>query len=371
MIMASMSIPLVDLKAQHLLIKEEINRAIFDSIEESNFILGNSVKEFEKKFAKYCGVKFGIGVGNGTDALYLALRACGIKEGDEVITTANTFIATVEAITLNGAKPVFVDINPNTFNIDTTKIEEMITKKTKVIIAVHLYGQSADMDEIKKIASRHRLIIIEDCAQAHGAEYKGKKVGSLGSAACFSFFPAKNLGCFGDGGMVVTNDEKIAKKVMMLRNHGRLEKYEHKMEGVNSRLDEIQSKILLVKVKYLDKWNKKRRAHADFYNNYFKNIENIKIPFSPGWAVPVYYVYTVRLKDREKLRKYLSKKGIATGIYYPLPLHLQPAYKYLGYKKGDFKETEKMADEILSLPIYPELSKKDQVFIVKTIRNFY
>lgn len=369
--MTNAGIPLVDLNAQYQSIKKEIDKAILDSINESNFILGNGVKEFEEKFAKYCEAKFGAGVGNCTDALYLALRACGIKEGDEVITTPSTFIATVEAITLNGAKPVFVDIHSDTFNIDESRIEKAITPKTKAIIVVHLYGQSADMDEIKKIADRHGLIIIEDCAQAHGAEYKGKKVGSFGKAACFSFFPAKNLGCFGDGGMVVTNDEEIAKKVLMLRNHGRVEKYAHEMEGVNSRLDEVQAKVLLVKLKYLDKWNEERREHADYYNTNLKNIESLKIPHISKWAKSVYYVYTIRTKNREELKKYLNDKGIASGIYYPLPLHLQPAYKYLGYSKGDFPETEKMADEILSLPIYPELNRKDQNLVIKYIKELY
>lgn len=369
--MANTSIPLVDLKKQYQAIKGEIDKAVLGCIGESNFILGNSVKEFEEKFAEYCGTKFGVGVGNGTDALYLALRACGIREGDEVITTASTFIATAEAITLNGAKPVFVDINPQTFNIDTQKMEKAITDKTKAIIVVHLYGQPADLDEIKRIADLHDLIIIEDCAQAHGAEYKGKKVGSFGKAACFSFFPAKNLGCFGDGGMVITNDEGIYKKVQMLRNHGRVEKYAHEMEGVNSRLDEIQAKVLLIKLKYLDRWNNSRRDHAGYYNINLKNIKGLEIPYLPEWATPVYYVYTIRTKNREELKKYLNEKGIACGIYYPLPLHLQPAYKHLGYKKGDLPQTEEVADEILSLPIYPEMENDKIDFVVGKIKEFW
>ncbi len=368
--MANSNIVLVDLKAQYQSIKKEIDKAILDSIRDSNFILGAGVKEFEEKFAKYCDSRFAIGVGNGTDALYLALRACGIREGDEVITTANTFIATAEAITLNGAKPVFVDIDPDTFNLDAKKIEKAITKKTRAIIVVHLYGQPADMDEIKKIADQHKLIIIEDCAQAHGAKYKGKKVGNFSKAACFSFFPAKNLGCFGDGGMVVTNDEEISKKISMLRNHGRVEKYAHEMEGVNSRLDEIQAKVLLVKLKYLDRWNEARKEHADYYNINLKNIEGLKIPYLSKWAISVYYVYTIKIKEREQLAKYLKERGISSGVYYPLPLHLQPAYKHLGYEKGDFPETEKVAEEILSLPMYPELDKRKMDFIIEKIKEF-
>jgi len=366
-----MNIPQVDLKAQYKLIKKEINVAILKVLNSTTFILGENVKKFEEEFAKFCNVKYAVGVGNGTDALYLALRACGISRGDEVITQPNTFIATVEAITLNGAKPVFVDINPQTYNIDANKIKKVITKKTKAIIPVHLYGQPVDMDHILKIAKKYRLKVIEDAAQAHGAEYKGKKVGSLGDVACFSFFPAKNLGAYGDGGIIVTNNEKIAKKIIMLRNHGRVEKYKHLMEGVNSRLDELQAAILRVKLRYLDKWNKARRQRAKIYDEVFKHLEEVGTPFVPFWATPVFYVYTIRVKEREKLREYLKKKGISTGIYYPIPLHLQPAYKYLNYKKGDFPEAEKAAKEILSLPMYPELSRKEQNFIIQKIKTFF
>lgn len=366
-----MPIPLVDLKAQYRAIKKEIDRAIFEAIKNTNFILGENVQKFEKEFAKFCKVKYAIGVGNGTDALYLALRVLGIKTGDEVITPPNTFIATVEAITLNGAKPVFVDINPETYNIDITKIEKAITKKTKAIVPVHLYGQPADIGPILKIAKKYNLKVIEDAAQAHGAEYKGKRVGGLGDVGCFSFFPAKNLGAYGDGGMVVTNNKKIAEKVRLLRNHGRVQKYEHQIEGINSRLDELQAAILRVKLRYLNKWNQARRQRAKLYDNSLKNIKGVKIPFTPSWAVPVYYVYTIRTKERDKLQESLKKEGISTGLYYPIPLHLQPAYKYLGYKIGDFPETERAAKEILSLPICPELSKKDQNYVIQKIKEFF
>ena len=366
-----MSIPLSDFKAQYQSIKKEIQNAINQVLNSTQFILGEDVKKFEEEFAKFCKVKYSVGVGNGTDALYLALRACGISRGDEVITQPNTFIATVEAITLNGAKPVFVDINPQTYNINANKIKKVITKKTKAIIPVHLYGQPVDTDPILKIAKKYKLFVIEDAAQAHGAEYKGKKVGSLGNIACFSFFPAKNLGAYGDGGMIVTNNEKIAKKIRMLRNHGRVEKYEHLMEGTNSRLDELQAAILRVKLRHLDKWNKARRQRAKIYDEAFEHLEEVGTPFVPSWATPVYYVYTIKTKKRDNLQKYLKKKGISTGIYYPIPLHLQPAYKYLNYKKGDFPEAEKTADEILSLPMYPELKISQIKFITNSIKDFY
>ena len=366
-----MNIPLVDLKAQYKSIEKEIDKAIFGVIKNTNFILGENVQKFEEEFAKFCQVKYAVGVGNGTDALYLTLRVCGISKGDEVITQPNTFIATTEAITLNGAKPVFVDINPETYNIEKSRIEKAITKKTKAIIPVHLFGQPADMNPILKIAKKYNLKVIEDAAQAHGAEYRGKRVGGLGDVGCFSFFPAKNLGAYGDGGMVVTNNKKLADGIRMLRNHGRVQKYEHEVEGVNSRLDELQAAILRVKLRYLDKWNKARCQCAEFYNKSLKNIKGVETPFVPAWAKPVYYVYTIRVKERDKLKEYLEKKGISSGIYYPIPLHLQLAYKYLGYKRGDFPETEKAADEILNLPMYSELTISQIKFITNSIKDFY
>lgn len=366
-----MQISLVDLKIQYKSIKKEIDQAISGVIKNSNFILGENVKKFEEEFARFCKVKYAIGVGNGTDALYLALRALGIEKGDEVITVPNTFIATVEAITLNGAKPVFVDINPNTYNIDVNKVEKAITKKTKTIIPVHLYGQPADMTPILKIAKKYNLKVIEDAAQAHGAEYKGGRVGGLGNVGCFSFFPGKNLGAYGDGGAVVTNNKDIAFKIRMLRNHGRIEKYEHEMEGINSRLDEIQAAILRIKLKYLNRWNKARRENAKLYNTALKNLKEIKIPLPFPLAKPVYYVYTIRVKQRDELMEYLKQKGISTGVYYPVPLHLQKAYKNLGYKIGDFPETEKASEEVLSLPMYPELNRKQIKYIVNSIKAFY
>jgi len=367
--MKFMNIPLLDLKAQYKSIKPEIQKAINGVIDNSQFILGENVKKFEQEFAKFIGLKYAIGVGSGTDALYLALRACGISKGDEVILPVNTFIATAEAITLNGAKPVFVDINPETYNIDPQKIEKAISRRTRAIIPVHLFGQPADMSSILKIAKKHKLFVIEDCAQAHGAKYKNKIVGSIGDVGCFSFFPGKNLGAYGDAGMITTNNKKLAQKIYILRNHGRLEKYKHKIEGINSRLDEIQAAILRVKVKHLKKWNKDRQKNAKIYDQLFKKVEGLITPKTIKDTQSVYYFYIIRVKNRENIQKKLKEKGISTGIHYPISLHLQPAYKYLGHKKRNFPKAEKASNEILSLPIYPELTEKQIRFVAGVIKK--
>ncbi|MCX6760262.1 MAG: DegT/DnrJ/EryC1/StrS family aminotransferase [Candidatus Nealsonbacteria bacterium] len=345
-----MKIPQVDLKSQYKSIKKHLDRAVLSVLKNSKFILGENVREFEKEFAGFCRVKYAVGVGNGTEALYLALRALGVGKGDEVITAVNTFIATAEAITLNGAKPVFVDINPDTYNIDVCKIEKAITKKTKAIIPVHLFGQPADMGPIVKIAKKYNLRVIEDCAQAHGALYNGREVGSIGDIGCFSFFPGKNLGACGDAGAITTNNKNLAEKILMLRNHGRKrnEKYKHKIEGLNSRLDEIQAAILRIKLRHLRRWNNRQI------------ISNAK---------SVYYFYVIRVKNRNRIIKELKKAGISSGIHYPIPLHIQPAYKYLGYKKGDFPIAEKAANEILSIPVYPELTDFQIKFIADLIKK--
>lgn len=364
-----MQIPLVDLRAQYRSIKKEIQRAINQVLNSTQFILGKNVAQFEKAFAKFCQTKYAIGVANGTDALYLALRASGISLNDQVILPVNTFAATAEAISLNGAKPIFVDIDPETGNIDVTKIKAAITPQTKAILVVHLFGQPADMAPILKIARKHRIIVIEDCAQAHGAEYKNKKVGSLGSLGCFSFFPAKNLGAYGDAGAVVTNNKNLAKKILMLRDHGRQEKHKHLIEGLNSRLSELQAAILKVKLRHLNQWNKRRQQNAKIYHRLFQGIEKVILPTSLGSSQSVYHFYIIRLKNRDEVQKQLQQKGIGTGIHYPLPLHLQPAYKYLGYHKGDFSQAEKVAKEILSLPVYPELTENQIKYIVKSIKQ--
>ncbi len=370
-----MKINFVDLKKQYLNIKTEIDSAINEVLENTAFIKGRYVENFEKAFAQKLGVKYCIGVGNGTDALMVALKALGIGRGDEVITAANSFIATSEAITAVGAKVVFVDINPNTYNIDVTKVDEKITSKTKAIIPVHLYGQPADMKQILEVAKRHNLFVVEDTAQAHFAEYnmngKWYFAGTMGDIATFSFYPGKNLGAYGDAGTIVTNDEEIAKKAKMLANHGRISKYDHEFEGYNSRLDGIQAAILNVKLKYINEWSQKRRKIAKIYSEKLNNIGDIKTPFVPDYAKPVWHLYVVRTKYREELKKFLAEKGIATGIHYPIALPNLKAYSYLGYKKDDFPVSSRYQDEILSLPMFPELEEDEQHRIIEMILNFY
>jgi len=361
-------ISLVNLKAQYCLIKKEIDEAIGRVLNNCNFIMGEEVEKFEEEFANFCNAKYAIGVSSGTDALFLALKAINIQKGDEVITVPNTFIATTEAITMVGGKIKFVDINRDTYNIDVTKIEAAITKRTKAIIPVHLFGQPADMDPILEIAKKYNLKVIEDAAQAHGAEYKGKKVGSLGDLACFSFYPGKNLGAYGDAGAVVTNDPEIAQKIAMLRNHGRIKKYEHDFEGYNSRLDAIQAAVLRVKLKYINSWNKARRKHADLYKELLQN-DNVILPIEDKNSKHVYHIFAIRVKNRDRLLNKLKNAGIGVGIHYPIPLHLQPAYRYLGYKAGDFPETERCSSELLSLPMFPELSEKEIKLIVNMIKK--
>ncbi len=365
-----MNIQLVDLKAQYETIKSEIDSVITEIVAATAFIGGQHVAKFEDSFARFCGVKHCIGVGNGTDALFIALKTLGIGAGDEVITAANSFIATSEAITQAGAKVVFVDIDPETYNIDTSKIEKKITSRTKAIIPVHLYGQPADMDQVLSLAKKHSLKIIEDCAQAHGALYKGKTIGSLGDMACFSFYPGKNLGAYGDAGAVVTSDEVLAKKARMFANHGRVDKYDHEMEGINSRLDGLQAAILGVKLKHLDAWSEARRKNAYLYNGYLKGTRLVT-PIEMANVKAVYHLYVVRTeKDlRQKLQDHLKSKGIATGIHYPIALPNLKAYSYLRHNKNDFPEATRASEEILSLPMYPELSESQIKFIAQEIKD--
>jgi dTDP-4-amino-4,6-dideoxygalactose transaminase len=373
-------IKFLDLTAQYRSVKKEIDRAIKKVLESGQFIGGKEVENFEKEIAKFCGVKYAISLKSGTDALFLSLKALGIGPGDEVITTPFTFIATAEVIANLGAKPVFIDIDPRTFNIDPQQLAYQLNKltklgklKVKAIVPVHLFGQMTDMDEIMKIAKKYKLFVVEDAAQAIGAEYRGRKAGSFGDVGCFSFFPSKNLGAFGDGGMVVTNNKKLAEKIQLLRNHGSSpkNKYLNLILGTNSRLDAIQAAILRVKLKYLKKWIKKTQEIANYYNQSLKGVGDIKVPEILSDRTHTFHQYTIRTRYRDKLKKYLEKNGIPTMIYYPIPLHLQPVFKYLGYKKGDFLEAEKVSKEVLSLPIYPELSKKEQEFIVKKIKEFF
>ena len=362
-----MMIPLVDLKAQYASIKPEIDLAIQHVLEETDFIGGSAVREFEAAFASYCGTRTVVGLANGTDALQIALLACGIGDDDEVITAVNTFIATSEAITAAGARPVFVDSDPHTYTIDVRKIEERITPRTKAIIPVHLYGQPAAMDVINEIATRHRLVVVEDAAQAHGARYKVKTVGNLGRLACFSFYPGKNLGAYGDAGAIATNDEELANKIRMLANHGRLKKYEHEMEGYNSRLDTLQAAILLVKLRHLKEWTERRQHIASRYTLLLSAAKEIVTPTRHPDATHVFHLYVVRVQQRDRVQQILKEAGIATGIHYPIPLHQQPAYRHLGLPVGSYPVAERYAGELLSLPMYPELTDDQVGFISETL----
>jgi len=365
-------IPLVDLHAQYETIKPEIDAAIQRTLDNTAFILGPEAKNFETHFAEYCKVKHAVGLDSGTAALHLALLALGVGAGDEVITTTHTFVATAEAISLTGARPVFVDIDPRTYNIDTRIIEAAITPRTRAIIPVHLYGQPAELDPILAVAKKYNLRVIEDAAQAHGSDYRGRRIGSLGDMACFSFYPGKNLGAYGDAGALVTNDDELAAKVRMLRDHGRTTKYEHDITGYGYRLDGIQGAVLDVKLKHLPDWTEKRRACADYYTELLANVDDsIVTPYEPAHVRAVYHLYVIRTRQRNELLQYLKERDIEAGIHYPVPLHLQPVYKNLDYAKGDFPVTEQAAQEILSLPIYPELTHAQMERVVETMREFY
>lgn len=364
-----MKIPFVDIQRSHKAIHNEVMAAIQNVISRGDFILGKDVELFENEFSKFCSVKYAVGVSSGTEALHLALRACGIGSGDEVITAANTFIATVLAISYSGAKPILADVDPDTFNIDADALKKLITPKTKAIIPVHLYGHPANMDAIMDIAKKHNLRLIEDACQAHGALYKGKPIGSFGDAACFSFYPAKNLGAFGDGGIVVTNEAEIFSNLMLLRNYGSRKKYEHDIKGFNSRLDTLQAAILRIKFKYIEKWNTLRKEAAELYNKMLSG-SCCELPPQDKSSRHVYHLYVIRSKQRDKLREYLKENGVDTGIHYPIPVHLCGAFLDLGYKKGDFPVTEKYANEILSLPMFPGITEKEISFVSELINKF-
>jgi dTDP-4-amino-4,6-dideoxygalactose transaminase len=365
-----MEINFVDLKKQYSEIEKEVNLAIAEVLKTTAFILGDNVKQFETEFAGYCRSKYAVGVGSGLDALALSLNALGIKEGDEVITVANTFIATVDAISHNNARPVFVDIDPGTYNIDVKQLKKKITNKTKAIIPVHLFGQPVDMDPLLDLAREYGLKVIEDACQAHGAEYKAKRAGSLSDAGCFSFYPGKNLGAYGDGGIVVTDDQDLADQLKMLRNYGQKVKYYHEVKGFNSRLDELQAAVLRVKLRYLDRWNTVRRARAALYTKLLEAVPGIVLPVVLDRVSHVYHLYVIRCEKRDDLQKFLHSKGIFTGIHYPVPIHFQKAYADLGYKKGDFPFTEDYAGKILSLPMFAELSEEEVRFICAQIKEF-
>ncbi|MCX6361561.1 MAG: DegT/DnrJ/EryC1/StrS family aminotransferase [Armatimonadetes bacterium] len=361
-------IPLVDLKLQYQLHKAEIDAAMQEAAANAQYILGPNVKALEADLAAYCDCKRGVGVGNCTDGLHLALRALRIGPGDEVITSPFTFVATTEAIGIVGATPVFVDIDPATFNMDPSLIEAAITPRTRVILPVHLYGQPCDMDPIMAIARKHGLRVVEDCAQAIGATYHGRKVGSFGDIGCLSFFPSKNLGCFGDGGMVVTNDEELYGRVEMLRRHGGRVKYHHEEIGLNSRLDELQGAILRVKFRYLEEWTEARRRHAVRYNELLAGTPNLPLPSEIADVRAVYHQYTVRVKDRKAIQATLAEAGVSSFVYYPVPLHLQEVHADRGYERGAFGYAEAAADEVLSLPMFPEMTEEQQQKVARAVR---
>jgi dTDP-4-amino-4,6-dideoxygalactose transaminase len=359
-------IPFVDLKAQYHSIKSEIDAAVINVLESTQFILGPEVAAFESEFAAFSQVKFGIGVNSGTSALHLALLAAGVGPGDEVITTPFTFVATVAAIVYTGAKPVFVDIEPRSFTIDPNQIERAITERTKAILPVHLYGQMADMDPILEIARRHNLLVIEDAAQAHGAEYKGHKAGSLGDLGCFSFYPGKNLGAYGEGGLVVTNRPDYVRTVKMLRDWGAEKKYQHVLKGYNYRLEGMQGAILRVKLRHLTEWTAGRRKNAALYSELLAR-DGIRAPEEMSYGCHVYHVYAIRTTKREALQQALNAQGIQSGIHYPIPVHLLPAYSDLGYHVGDFPCSEEAANEVLSLPMFAELTEEQIEQVVSAI----
>jgi dTDP-4-amino-4,6-dideoxygalactose transaminase len=362
-------VPFVDLAAQYRTIAAEINQATSKVIQEADFILGREVNLFEEEFAAFCEAQYAVGVDSGTSALELALRAYEIGPGDEVITAANSFIASALAVSHAGAIPILVDVDPSTHTIDVTGIERAITSRTKAILPVHLYGHPAHMDPIRQLADQHGLMVIEDACQAHGARYKGKRVGSLGHAAAFSFYPGKNLGAYGDGGMVVTNDRNIAKRVEMLRNYGQKEKYHHQFRGYNRRLDTLQAAVLRVKLKYLEKWNAARRWNADLYHQFLEG-SGVTTPGEAGGAESVWHLYVILTEQRDALREHLVSRGISAGIHYPIPIHLQPAYRDLGYQRGDFPVTEACAQQVLSLPMYAELTPELIGYVAKSIVTF-
>lgn len=364
-----MKVPFIDLGRQHQPMKKEILRAIEEVYDSNQFILGAKVKEFEEKIAEYVGTTYAKGVSNCTNALLISLRALGVGQGDEVITTPFTFIATAEVIAIVGAKPVFCDIDPRTYNIDPAKIPTAITDRTKVILPVHLYGQVADMDEIMEIARSHNLKVVEDMAQAIGATYRGKQAGVFGDTACISFFPTKNLNAIGDAGMILTSDPEIDKTIHAYRVHGASKKYYHDFLGYNDRLDAVQAAVLTIKLKYLDEWNARRRAIAKKYDDGLRDV--VEIPHIKPDNVTIYHQYTIRTNKRDALRQYLADNGIGTSVHYPMPLHLQEAFTYLGYKQGDFPESEKAAREVLSLPIHQILNDEEIDYVVSTIRAFF
>ena len=368
-----MPVPFVDLQAQYRAIRAEVDEAIRRVLESSAFILGREVEAFERAFAEYVGARECVGVSNGTAAIQLALTACGVGAGDEVIVPANTFFATAEAVSTAGATPVFVDCDPVTYNIAAGEIEAAVTERTRAVIPVHLYGQPADLDAVAEVAARHGLVVIEDAAQAHGARYKGGRVGARGRAGCFSFYPGKNLGAYGEGGAVVTDDPEVARRVRMLRDHGSAVKYRHELIGYNFRLEGMQGAVLGVKLKYLDGWNGLRRAHAARYRELLAPLEEagaLALPREAHGVEHVYHLFVVQTDARDALQRYLSAAGVQTGIHYTVPVHLQPAYAPLGHKEGDFPRAESQSRRVLSLPMFAELTGQQIGYVADALADF-
>lgn len=364
-----MKVELLDLKVQYSNIQEEIDKAIKEVLESTHFIMGPNVKELEKEIAEFTGVKHAIAVANGTDALMISLKALGVGPGDEVITTPFTFFASAETTSVLGATPVFADIDKNTLCIDPEKIEEKITEKTKAIIPVHIFGQMCQMDKIMEIANKYNIPVIEDACQAIGSEYKGKKAGSIGKAGTYSFFPTKNLGCYGDGGMIVTNDDELAEKMRLLRVHGSKKKYHHEVIGYNSRLDEIQAAVLRVKLKYLKQWNKLRYEKAHIYSELLKDTDII-LPYEDKDCTHIYHQYVIRAKNRDEFVEFLKENGVSTAVYYPVPVQMLQVYKYLGYKEGDLPVAEETCKLTFALPMYPEIKREQQEYVVSCMKKF-
>ncbi|MGA2108572.1 MAG: DegT/DnrJ/EryC1/StrS family aminotransferase [Syntrophorhabdales bacterium] len=364
-----MNVPFLDLKSQYLSIKNEIHEALDGVLEKTAFAGGPFVAQFEKEFAAFCGTGQAVGVGNGTDALWMALLALGVGPGDEVITVPDTFIATAEAISYCGATPVFVDVDEKSYNMDPNLLEAAITPKTKAVIPVHLFGQMSDMDPIMEIARKHNLFVLEDASQAHGARYKGKPAGSIGDAGCFSFYPGKNLGAYGEAGAVVTNDTALADRMRMYRDHGSPKKYYHKVLGWNARMDGFQGAVLSVKLKYLPQWNESRRKNAAIYNQLFAGFGSVVTPIEMDYGKHVYHVYALRVKNRDGLISALAEKGIGTNIHYPVPVHLQDAYSFLGLKKGSFPVAEQCAAEFVSLPMFAELTGEQIQYVADAVKT--
>jgi dTDP-4-amino-4,6-dideoxygalactose transaminase len=365
----TLQVPFVDLAAEYRTLEAEIGSAIQRVMRDADFILGRDLALFEKEFASFCGTRQALGVDSGLSALELILNACRIGPGDEVITAANTFIASALAISSVGAKPVLVDIDPNTYTMDPSAFRAAITSRTAAVMPVHLYGSPADMDPIVEIARARGLVVIEDACQAHGARYRGARTGTLGDAAAFSFYPSKNLGAYGDGGIIVTGDANLARHIGMLRNYGQHEKYHHQIRGHNRRLDTLQAAILRIKLQRLDQSNAARSACARLYMNLLDNTD-VALPFVPSWAEPVWHLFVIRHQNRDALKSWLGERGISTGIHYPVPIHLQEAYSDLGYRKGDFPITERCADEVLSLPIHPNLAPEVVEYVARAVRDF-